>query len=160
MRIIIDGCDGVGKTTLAKYIASILNLDYCHCTYKDNISKEFYRYTLDKEDVIWDRHFVAELIYPEVFGRKQKLLYKDAKELATYCKENGIIYIILTASNDEIKNRLDYKGEFAIIKNNYVKINRLFCMYAKKLNIPLYNDKDFDKIVEFIIHNKREGESL
>ena len=35
MKIILEGCDGTGKTTLAKLLAEKYGLDICHCTAED-----------------------------------------------------------------------------------------------------------------------------
>ena len=71
--VILDGCDGTGKTTLAKIIAAKYGWDICHCTGDDPKDYEFYRQTGKKQNVVWDRHTIGELIYPTVFNRKPEL---------------------------------------------------------------------------------------
>ena len=73
MKIIIEGADGTGKTTLAKILADKYGLEICHCTQHDPADFYFYRETLRKENVIWDRHTIGELIYPLIFDRKAKI---------------------------------------------------------------------------------------
>lgn len=48
MRIVLEGVDGAGKTTLAKILAQKYGLDICHCTQYDAADYAFYRQTLRK----------------------------------------------------------------------------------------------------------------
>ena len=43
MRIILEGCDGTGKTTLANILAFKYGLDICHCTASDPSDFQFYK---------------------------------------------------------------------------------------------------------------------
>ena len=84
--VILDGCDGTGKTTLAKIIAAKYGWDICHCTGDDPKDYEFYRQTGKKQNVVWDRHTIGELIYPTVFNRKPELATEDARLALSYAR--------------------------------------------------------------------------
>lgn len=138
MKIILEGCDGTGKTTLAKILADRYGLDICHCTQDDPGDYEFYRQTLRKENVIWDRHTLGELIYPKVFGRDQKISSEDARLLMHYAKEEGVTVLVLTTDIKSIHNRIDARGDEDIrVHDSLAEINRKFKFYAKEFRIPI-----------------------
>lgn len=138
MKIILEGCDGTGKTTLAKILADKYKLDICHCTQDDPGDYEFYRQTLRKENVIWDRHTLGELIYPKIFGRKQKIGTEDARLLMHYAKEGGVKVLVLTNGIESIYNRIDKRGnEDFRVHDNLAYIDGRFRFYANEFKIPI-----------------------
>lgn len=140
MKIILEGCDGTGKTTLAKILAERYKLDICHLTQRDPTSYYFYAQTARKEDVVWDRHTLGELIYPEIFDRKQNLSFDQARVIIDRAKSEGVKILILTAENDVIKQRLlERKSppEDERIIANYEKINGGFVFYGDVFGIPV-----------------------
>jgi len=138
MKIILEGCDGTGKTTLAKILADRYGLDVCHCTQDDPGDYEFYRQTLRKENVIWDRHTLGELIYPKVFGRKQKIGTEDARLLMHHAKEGGVKVFVLTADRSSIYQRLDARGnEDGSVYENVSYIDKQFRFYAEQYHLPI-----------------------
>lgn len=139
MKIIIEGCDGVGKTTLVNLLANKYGLDVCHCTQHDPADFDFYKQTARKENIIWDRHTIGELIYPKVFNRKQQISPEDARIVLSYAKENGGKIFVLTAPNLTIRKRLLERNipEDSKIMENIEMINDAFLFYAKAFNLPV-----------------------
>lgn len=138
MRIILEGVDGAGKTTLAKILAEKYGLDICHCTQYDAADYDFYRQTVRKENVIWDRHTIGELIYPTIFDRKQQISTEDVRLVIHYAKEAGAKIFVLTADMDVIYRRLNERGneDFRIYENvDY--IDNLFRFYADQYHVPV-----------------------
>ena len=63
-KVIIDGCDLTGKTTLINKLIAYYNdpdLSYLHFSYRDRTDYDFYNTMLDKENFISDRHFIDEI---------------------------------------------------------------------------------------------------
>ena len=143
MRIIIEGADGVGKTTLVNKLAEQYNLGVIHCHSKDPNDLDFYYQLLRKNDVIYDRHLIGEMIYPKIFGRPQKLKDYELEYLLAKCDDLGVIIIILTAEMDDIKKRLSKKDEFKCVLSNIEDINDNFLKLAGKYNIPVINTSDY-----------------
>lgn len=154
MKIILEGCDGTGKTTLAKLLAEKYNLDICHCTADDPGDFDFYKNTARKENVVWDRHTIGELIYSRLFNRKCRIGTEDARIAIAYARENGGKAFVLTADDEEIIKRLESrKTEDPKIIDNIKWINNEFKFYAKRFNIPII---DTSKMTLLEIFNEVE----
>lgn len=138
MEIIIEGCDGVGKTTLVNKLKKHYNIDSMHITSKDPNNYKFYKQLLLKKQVVYDRHFIGEMIYPSIFDRKQKLNNKQFKKLLACCNKNKVKILILTTDVDTILERLNERGnEHEKIIDNIEIINSLFLRYSQMYNIKV-----------------------
>lgn len=138
MRIILEGADGVGKTTLANILAQKYGLDICHCTQHDATDYAFYSQTLRKENTVWDRHTIGELIYPKVFNRETQITPYEAKAIIESAKQEGIKIFVLTCGTRELATRIaERKGEHPKIVENLDWINKSFKECAKWLSIPV-----------------------
>ena len=138
MKIIIEGCDGTGKTTLAKTLAEMYQLDVVHMTNRDSNTFNFYREALGKEDVVWDRNLIGEIVYPKVFNRQSNIDEIDLEFLIKRAKASGVIFLILTTDMEEIKRRIiERGGEYESVIENLEFINTTFCEIATKYNLPL-----------------------
>lgn len=151
MRIIIEGADGTGKTTLVKKLARTYSLDSLNINRYDPNNFNFYLETLKKTKVIFDRHFVGEMIYPKVFDRKGNLNEEDFEWLVNYSKENGIAIIILYTDESILLER-QKRNEYPEVLNNIIEINRQFIEIAKKYSIPLVDVEkmNYDDICELV----------
>ena len=140
MKIILEGVDGAGKTTLAKILANEYGLDVCHCTQHDPADYEFYKNTARKENVVWDRHTIGELVYPEIFNRKPKISPEDARLILYYARQEGAKVFVLTSDLVTLKKRLSTRGgEDQRILDNLWKIDSKFRFYAENFHIPIIN---------------------
>lgn len=138
MKVILEGVDGAGKTTLAKILAEKYGLDICHCTQYDAADYNFYRQTLRKENVVWDRHTIGELIYPEIFDRKPQLGTEDVRIILHYAKKENVKVFVLTCDMTALYERLNERGnEDKRIYENLNHINERFKFYAKQFSIPI-----------------------
>ena len=143
MRIILEGCDGTGKTTLAKILADKYGLDICHCTQKDAADFDFYYNTTRKDDVVWDRHTIGELIYPVVFGRERQIQAGGVEMVINAFRNQGGKIFVLTAKNEVIEKRLLERGnEHKAILESFREINSLFITYADKFSVPVIDTSE------------------
>lgn len=154
MKIILEGVDGAGKTTLAKILADKYGLDICHCTQLDAADYDFYRQTLRKENIVWDRHTLGELIYPKVFDRKQQIGTEDARILMHYAKQENVKILVLTADMTVLRERLSNRKEpeNPLIMNNLDYIDQQFRFYAGQFDLPVIDTsfRTLQQIFDFV----------
>ena len=162
MKVIIEGCDLTGKTTLINKLKNYYNddrLSYLHFSYKDRTDYEFYNTILDKENFIADRHFLDEIIYSEIFNRKCGLTAEEYLNLIMKCKKNNIKILILTSDNKTLLNRLLNRGEDEKeVRDNLFKINDYFKKLSKEFYFPLIDTTkvSFEEIINYIEGEENE----
>ena len=157
MRIVLEGADGTGKTTLANILAFKYGLTVCHCTQNDASDPVFYSQVLRKEDTVWDRHTIGELIYPRIFGRKQQTTPEQAKEIVRIGKNAGVKFFVLTLPLDELKERMKERpNEHPNIVNNLETIDHRFRFYAQYLGVPVIDTSKMtlQEIFDLVEENK------
>lgn len=139
MKIILEGVDGAGKTTLAKILAERYGLDVVHCTQHDAADYNFYRQTIRKENVVWDRHTIGELIYPKVFDRRPQIGCEDARLVMHYAKKENVKVLVLTADMNVLLERLNSrtKPEDPLIIENLEFIDSQFKFFAENFHLPV-----------------------
>lgn len=154
MRVIIEGAEGTGKSTLAAALAEKHGLDVCHCGRDDPGDYEFYLHTSRKENCVWDRHTIGELIYPKVFNRPGRLNAEDCHLVIWKYQVSGGKAVVLTAPTDTIMERLATRGE----KRNHLtremveEIDRDFRWFANTMRVPVIDTSkhSVDEIVKMI----------
>lgn len=137
-RIILEGPDGAGKTTLAHILAFKYGLDICHCTASDPSDFDFYKQSVRKDNIVWDRHTIGELIYPKVFSREQNISVEDARIVLWNARALGAKVFVLTGNPDILQKRLLARGgEDPRILNNIANIKNEFEFYAELFRVPV-----------------------
>ena len=113
MLFVLEGCDGAGKTTIAKHLKNILpGAEIVHCTRETPNDFEFF---CDLIDASRDRHIIADrfcygqFVYQTQDERKLtrgELLCLESRMLGA-----GAKVIFVSADTAEIEDRLKYRGE-------------------------------------------------
>ena len=108
MNIVIEGCDGTGKTTLAKFLAEIFGLYYWHESAPRSL--EEYHTMLSSGGVIFDRFCLGQFVYNR--EEERKLSEDELKYLmSSIFKQTNTIMIYVDCATDVIINRLIERGE-------------------------------------------------
>ena len=136
MKIVIEGCDGTGKTSVAKILAEKYGCDIVHMTGNDPRDYQFYYQSLRKEQVVYDRNVLGEFVYPYVFGRQKEVRYGKLNRLMYFCRNNGVYFFVLTANRETCKLRLIEKDEDIRIIRNIDYILAKFRALAFEYDIP------------------------
>lgn len=112
MRIIIDGPSNKEITKLSKNIAEKYDLSYCHMLSTDYMNYNFLSQTLLKKEVVWDTHFIRELVNCIIHEKDIELSSNDMKNLINMCNNLDIKIVIMLPTNitDDEKTWYNYFG--------------------------------------------------
>lgn len=114
MLIVLEGCDGTGKTTLAKLLQTCYNMEYIHCTAETPNNYEFFADIIKRSantDIVCDRFFWGQFVYQK---EEERHLTKDElfslyTLMNVVSKRNRII--LVEADPFTVRYRLDCRQE-------------------------------------------------
>lgn len=152
MKIVIEGPNNVGKSTFIKNLLkrdTFKDFEVEHLSHLTPNDFEFHRDLLDlPQNMLFDRFYLGEIIYSEIYGRKPKLTKTQLYDLCKEFKRETII-VILDADYEFIVRSNKNKGE----EFNYKEVK------AEKEGF--YNIRKFLKskgIKVYYYKNHKEGE--
>lgn len=133
MPIIIEGPDGAGKSTLAKSLAGVLDLNILKMTTNGGQSAQEYLQKLACDGVIIDRCWVSEQVYSDLFGREPRIDNDNAESLTEFCEFACIPIIVLLPPLHVVISRLNERGdEYAdVVCPNIVEIYKRYQEWAE-----------------------------
>ena len=128
--IIVEGIDGVGKTTLVDYLVT-QGMKKHHFGYDeknlDLITKYMRLLDKDTSSLVLDRSFISEMVYGPVLRGGSKIDLEAYTKLLLAYKERGLSIIYLTAPKDELLKRRQYDdSDYANIENYYNGLNSYY----------------------------------
>lgn len=116
MLIILEGCDGAGKTTLAKSLAMLLDAEIVHCSSKTKNDFRFFCNLIEASDhknIIADRFCYGQFVYQHKDDRPLEN-YHNLNALEIILLEHGAKVVYVTAPLEEIESRLKARSEKVI----------------------------------------------
>lgn len=138
MLIILEGCDGAGKSTVAKKLADILNAEIIHCSMFSNNDKEFFEKIIDascNRNIIADRFMYGQFVYQA--KEERKLQFTDLYDLETKLLQSGATVVNVVAGKYEIKDRLSLRGETLINNMTVEEVCSKFKVLFKNSILPV-----------------------
>lgn len=124
MLIIIEGSDGVGKSTLARELATFIKLLYPDHTVDvfhagppqhhplDEYERPLFTYRPNRgHHIICDRWHVGEWIYPGIFARKTHANVASWRHIDMFIASRGGVIVHVDAPDIVIKKRLRERGD-------------------------------------------------
>lgn len=153
MRIALDGCDGTGKTTISEKLANTFGCNIVRLTNGGDRTLNAYRQLMSCDNVVHDRTFLSEIIYPKYFGRKGRLDSKIILTLFELFDIYDIKLFILTAKPETILERIGKRGdEFIDDVEKFIQINRDYLNVANENGFTIIDttNKTVDEIIEEI----------
>jgi thymidylate kinase len=107
--VVIDGCDGAGKSTLAQAVATRHGHAVVHAALTPEGVDLFAKYQAilaRPGPLVLDRSFVSELVHGPLDRGHSRLTLTQATQLAAIVAQRGGILIHLTGQPDQIAARL------------------------------------------------------
>lgn len=114
--IIVDGCNGAGKTNLAAVLADRHGYAIMHASLTPAGPDLFTKYQaiLDRRGpIVMDRSFVSELVYGPLDRGHSRLTLGQTVDLAVLAAQRGGILVHLTGQPDRIAARLLARDGYA-----------------------------------------------
>lgn len=114
MLIVLEGCDGAGKTRLAKQLKYVYpNSEIIHCTRETPNTFEYFldiiRKSTSGEVIIADRFCFGQFVYQEI--EERKFSKERLQELVDVMNIVGAKIVFVDAPTEVIKHRLSCRGE-------------------------------------------------
>lgn len=160
MNFILEGCDGVGKSTLAEAIAHKIGADVVHLTRHSpcDVKSCMSRIT-SMIPYVMDRSYISEVVYSEVFNRTCALSKNNIKELQLTSNVHNVLEIILICDKDELLRRLKVRNnEGPDIIDNILHIQDTYIDYASREGVLLVDvtGKTTEELADQIIKMYKE----
>lgn len=116
MLIVLEGCDGTGKSTLAGMLSKMLGAEVLHCTTLTPNTYEFFDGIIQASrtrDIIADRFCYGQFVYQEPGERNLTLEQLHRLEVSMIAAGAKVIHV--TATEPSLKKRLDARGEVTML---------------------------------------------
>ena len=121
--IIIEGLDGVGKTTLVDYFVKMGMKKY-HFDYDKKNMDLFSKYI---DILVFDRSFISEMVYGPIMRHNCKFTFEQyIKLLEEYKKRNALIIYLTSPKEILLSRRSNDLKDYEIIQNHYEELNNKY----------------------------------
>ena len=167
--IILEGIDGVGKTTVADYLNKDGYVTY-HFPFdeKNRDIEEKYLSVLNKDTkkMVLDRCFISELVYGPILRGYSRLSKNQLENILNMYKTVEPVVVYLKANRDDIlERRKDDNLDYSIISNYYNALNerydKTFRVISQYLDVIRINTSEKCKYEVFsFIEEKINGHNL
>ncbi len=134
LRIIFEGADGTGKTTLARAISDAFLLDYEHRGVPAS-SAELLK-DITRDGVVFDRSFIGEFVYPYVFNRSPVISRVALSSRLIGTGVDTLVVIMSAPSPYLLKD-----NESTVVKNTWFDVNDKF------LGVSNYLPVEWQKVI-------------
>jgi hypothetical protein len=148
MLILIEGADGVGKSTLAGTIVGITGAAIEHrgpptartlfLEYTELINA----YDPQTDDLVCDRWHWGEMIYGPLFRGGTDMTPDDLREIETVLLRKGAVMVHLTGVTAAVRARLEERGETRLPLDELGFVLRAYHAMSRVSRLPtlLYTD--------------------
>ena len=140
MMLVLEGIDGVGKTTLANLLSQTYNAGIIHATRETPNDWAWFNELMDlatDRNIIMDRSFWGQFVYQD--PEERKLSWEQLHELEHRLDQEGGKIIYVTATNEDILSRLGARAEvlsrpLEVLKSRYGAI-----ILSAECQVIIYN---------------------
>lgn len=148
MKLIIEGPNNVGKSTLIHVITEIFNTYDFEVEHLSNLTPnttEFHKDLLKlPKNVIFDRFCLSEIVYAPIFGRKPKFTLEESISIVNEFKDDTIVVLVDADYEFMVKAYKNKQEEFdyEFVKQEKVGFQRLK-QALKEAGIPFVTYKNY-----------------
>lgn len=158
MRVLIDGVDGTGKTSVTEKLANRLGCNIIRLTHDGDRNFRAYSESMIPDNMVHDRTFLSEMIYSSIFKRGSRLNIDCTSALFRLIDQYNAKVFILTANIVTLNERLNKRGDefiddFSVIEKIDLKYQQI--AYLHDFEVIDTTCKNVDQVVDEII--KRLG---
>ena len=160
MRLILEGPDCAGKSTMAKELAERLGLDIIKSTYYGPKTSDAYIDRLECQDMVIDRCWISEVIYSKYFGHDPGVDEYTDRILCDICVRQNIPIVVMIPPIDVIIQRMMDRGDdfYSVVSPNVHAIYKDYEDYcAARPFIHVFRDYNPSKLVDFLLKNAIKG---
>ena len=174
MLIILEGCDGVGKSHVARQLADALSTDgSVEVLHKGPMAADAiteYEHPLESyvpgagRHIICDRWAVGELIYGPLLRGSSRMKEHERRHIDKFLAARGAVIVHMTAPKDLILRRLGERGDDLIDASQVAEITDAYFRVATELgwttelvDAIMTGDsvKDVDTIIGLMLYGRR-----
>jgi thymidylate kinase len=148
MLIIFEGCDGAGKTRMAKEVAEIIDAKYVHFSSDIASNPEAFKIFSDlieaskTNNIVCDRFCYGQFVYQ---NQSERVLdFRDLTMLEKKMSEAGVKRILVESHPDLIKNRLYKRGGDAYFESTGLTVEEVMQRFE---NVTICRDFSSWKIM-------------
>ena len=132
MMIVLEGCDGSGKSTLSNLLAQLYNAEVIHATRETPNDMEWFSSLMDEaqnRNIIMDRAFWGQFVYQKPFERH--LTYADLRTLEKRLEAEDGKLIYVYSPERIINRRLNKRSEVTSAPVRYIlRKYKNLCIHA------------------------------
>ena len=144
MLIVIEGCDGSGKSTLSNFLSDLLGGTVVHLSSNTTNNYATMMHIIESSEdniVIMDRSMYGQFVYQTEEERTEKnwLREKDLSEIEAYMLSVGVVPILCISDEETLKHRIAQRGDSAteFDKLNQLEVqNRFIELLTKRSMLP------------------------
>jgi GTPase SAR1 family protein len=149
--ILLEGCDGAGKTTLAERLVEYTRgrgntAELIHRGVPERHPLEEYEYDLEQLDpaanhlLVMDRWHLGQLVYGGLYRDENLLGLGGAWHVDALLKRYGALQFIVAPPLGEIRRRLGVRGEDYLKAEHVEHVWRTYMDLGHRFDIPILTD--------------------
>ena len=154
MEIIIEGCDGIGKTSVIERLRRKYSCDVLWMCNGDKTIRGFEE-KAKLHNIISDRSFLSEWVYSKVFNRKTELTKIWMDWLLDY-EYNKYKVFVLVADPNVIMERISKRGTDSEDYESIIKLNQAYKKlgedYPNRINVIDTTNLTEEQVFEAIVN--------
>lgn len=138
--IVLEGCDGAGKTTLSNVLAELYNAEVIHATRETPNDWKWFSEIMDQardRNIIADRFFWGQFVYQE--PEERHLSLEQLRELEYRLEQEGGKMLYVTAEPSDILSRLQQRSEELSASLGQILSRYAFCVQSANCPVITYN---------------------